>query len=140
MTPLVSRNYRFSPETLDQIEWLQGRLGGLDATHVLRLAVAELYHRKRAAWKAGLVAKDPGFYELQVSGQTLARLRTSSLAPLPEREQGKMLATETDGLASLVRILLGAAAAGEKIWIDYDTFDELLVENPPPEEAPLDRE
>ena len=37
-----------------------------------------------------------------------------------------MLVAETDGLASLVKLLLGAAAAGEKVWLDETAFDDLL--------------
>ena len=40
----VSRTYRFDEQTLEQIRWLGSRLGGLDDTSILRLAVAELYH------------------------------------------------------------------------------------------------
>lgn len=126
MTELISRTYRFSPNTLDQIEWLQARLGGLDATNILRVAVAELYHRKQAEWKARLVVREPGFYDLQVGDRTLARVRKPSLEGLPQDEQAEMLVAETDGLSMLVRLLLGAAAAGEKIWLDEGAFDDLL--------------
>jgi hypothetical protein len=126
MTELISRTYRFSHDTLDQVEWLGARLGGLDATNVLRLAVAELFHRKQAEWKARLVARESGFYDLQVGDQTLARVRKPALEKLPEDEQANMLVAEMDGLSSLVRLLLGAAAAGEKIWLDEGAFDNLL--------------
>ncbi len=126
MTELISRTYRFSQDTLNQIEWLGVRLGGLDATNVLRVAVAELYHRKQAEWKARLVVHESGFYDLQVGDQTLARVRKPSLEKLPEDEQAQMLVAETDGLASLVKLLLGAAAAGEKVWLDEDAFDDLV--------------
>jgi hypothetical protein len=126
MTELISRTYRFSQDTLDQIEWLGARLGGLDATNVLRVAVAELYHRKQAEWKARLVVRESGFYDLQVGEQTLARVRKPALEKLPEAEQAQMLVAETDGLASLVKLLLGAATAGEKVWLDEDALDDLV--------------
>jgi len=126
MTELISRTYRFSQDTLDQIEWLGARFGGLDATNVLRVAVAELYHRKQAEWKARLIANESGFYDLRVGEQTLARVRKPALEKLPGDEQAQMLVAETDGLAALVKLLLGAAAAGEKVWLDETAFDDLL--------------
>jgi hypothetical protein len=96
MTELISRTHRFSQDTLDQIKWLGARLGGLDATNVLRVAVAERYHRKQA------------------------------LEKLPKDEQTQMLIAETDGLALLMKLLLRAAAADEKVWLDEATFDELV--------------
>jgi len=125
MTELISRTYPFSQDTLNQIEWLGDRLGGLDATNVLRVAVAELYHRKQAEWKAQLIASESGFYDLRVGEQTLARVRKPALEKLPEDEQAQMLIAETDGLASLTKLLLGAAAAGEKVWLDEATLDDL---------------
>jgi hypothetical protein len=126
MTELISRTYRFSQDTLDQIEWLGARLGGLDATNVLRVAIADLYHSKQAEWKARLVESESGYYDLQVGDQTLVRVRKPALERLPEDEQAKMLVAETDGLGSLVRLLLGAAAAGEKVWLDENAFDDLF--------------
>jgi hypothetical protein len=126
MTELISRTYRFSQGTLDQIEWLGARFGGLDATNILRVAVAELYYRKQAEWKAKLIANESGFYDLRVGEQTLARVRKPSLEKLPEDEQAQMLVAETDGLASLVKLLLGAAAAGEKVWLDGEALDDLV--------------
>ena len=122
MTYLFSRTYRFFQDTLDQIEWLGTRLGGLDATSVLRVAVAERYHRKQAEWKAKLIANQPGFYDFRVGEQILARVRQPTLEKLPEEEQARMLIAETDGLTKLVKLFLGTAVADE----DEDAFDDLV--------------
>ena len=131
----ISRTYRLSPQTLDQIEWLGGRLGGLDATSVIRVAVAELYHRKRVEWQARLVARDDGSLDLQVSGRTLARLGRSSLDRLPQEEREKLLAVEADGLSALTLLLLGAAAGGEEVWLNPEELERLVdTGQQPPED------
>ena len=123
MSNLITRTYRFSEETLAQIEWLAARLGGLDATSVLRQAVAELYHRKQAEWRACLVDQGDGSYTLQVGERTLAQVNASVLDKLPEGEREGILTGEADGLSALTLLLLGAAAGDEVIWLSDDLLE-----------------
>lgn len=125
MTELISRTYRFSQTTLDQIEWLQNYLGGMDATNVLRVAVADLYDRKRSRWKARLVESEPALYALQVDGQTLLRVSKTALDRLPEAERTAMLQPEIDGLSAMAKLLLVAAASDDEIWLDNSVLEEL---------------
>lgn len=124
MSDLISRTYRFSEETLAQIEWLAARLGGLDATSVLRQAVAELYHRKQAEWKSCLVDQGDGSYTLQVGERVLAQVDASVLDKLPEDEREGILTGKADGLSALTLLLLGAAAGDEVVWLDQDYLNE----------------
>ncbi|MBC8496207.1 MAG: hypothetical protein H8D37_00965 [Chloroflexi bacterium] len=125
MTKLISRTYRFSQATLNQIEWLQTHLGGMDATNVLRVAVSELYDRKQSQWKARLVELDPGNYALQIRGQTLLQISDTALDRFPEDERAAMMQTEVDGLSAMAKLLLVAAAGEDEIWLDQDYLDEL---------------
>jgi len=125
MTELISRTYRFSPTTLNQIEWLQTHLGGMDATNVLRIAISELYDRKRSKWKARLIEQEPGTYALQIGGQTLLQINVTVLDRLPEEERAAMKQTEVDGLSAMTRLLLAAAAGEEDIWLDQKLLEEL---------------
>lgn len=125
MTKLISRTYRFSQATLGQIEWLQTHLGGMDATNVLRVAVSELYDRKRSQWKARLVELDPGDYALQIGGQTLLQVSGTVLERLPKDEQAAMKQAEVDGLSAMAKLLLVAAAGEDEIWLNQDYLDEL---------------
>ena len=122
----TSRTYRFDQQTLEQIYWLATRMGDLDDTDVLRLAVAELYHRKRAEWRARLIPRPDGTYDLQVHGLTLARVGEPALGGLPEEVGEGLLTASADGLSALTLLLLGAAAAGEKIWIDDEVLGSLV--------------
>ena len=128
MTELISRTYRFSQTTLDQIEWLQNYLGGMDATNVLRVAVADLYDRKRSLWKARLVEKEPDLYALQINSQTLLRVNETALNRLPEDERAAMMQAEIDGLSAMAKLLLVAAAGEDEIWLDQAYLDELRGE------------
>jgi hypothetical protein len=101
-------------------------MGGLDDTSVLRLAVAELFHRKQAEWKARLIPQPDGAYDLQVHGLTLARVGKQALAGLPGEVGENLLAAEADGISALTLLLLGAAAAGEKVWIDDQGLESLV--------------
>ena len=125
MSKLISRTYRFSQTTLDQIEWLQNYLGGMDATNVLRVAVADLYDRKRSRWKARLVEREPGIYALQIGGQTLLRVNETALDRLPEDERAAMMKAEIDGLSAMAKLLLVAAAGEDEIWLDQTLLEEL---------------
>ena len=123
MSKLITRTYRFSEETLAQIEWLAARLGGLDATSVLRQAVADLYHRKQAEWRACLVDQGDGSYALQIGERMLARVDASVLDKLPEDEREGILTGEADGLSALTLLLLGAAAGDEVVWLSDDLVE-----------------
>ena len=125
MAELISRTYRFSQTTLDQIEWLQNYLGGMDATNVLRVAVSDLYDRKRSRWKARLVEREPGLYALQVDGQTLLRVSETALERLPEDQRTAMLQAEIDGLSAMAKLLLVAAAGEDEIWLDQEYLYDL---------------
>ena len=125
MAELISRTYRFSQTTLDQIEWLQNYLGGMDATNVLRVAVSDLYDRKRSRWKARLVEREPGLYALQVDGQTLLRVSETALERLPEDQRTAMLQAEIDGLSAMAKLLLVAAAGEDVIWLDQEYLYDL---------------
>jgi hypothetical protein len=123
MSNLITRTYRFSEETLAEIEWLAARLGGLDATSVLRQAVAELYQRKQAAWKARLVDQGDGSYALHVGERTLARVDASVLDKLPDGEREGILTGEADGLSALALLLLGAAVGDDVVWLSDDLVE-----------------
>jgi len=125
MAELISRTYRFSQTTLDQIEWLQNYLGGMDATNVLRVAVADLYDRKRSRWRARLVERESGLYALQIGGQTLLRVNETALGRLPEEERTALMQAEIDGLSAMAKLLLVAAASEDEIWLDQAYLDEL---------------
>ena len=125
MAELISRTYRFSQTTLDQIEWLQNYLGGMDATNVLRVAVSDLYDCKRSRWKARLVEQEPGLYALQIGGQTLLRISGAVLDRLPEDEQSTMMQTDIDGLSAMTKLLLVAAAGDDEIWLDKSVLEAL---------------
>ena len=129
MAELISRTYRFSQTTLDQIEWLQNYLGGMDATNVLRVAVADLYDRKRSRWRARLVEREPDLYALQIGGQTLLRVSENVLERLPEAERTAMLQPEIDGLSAMAKLLLVAAAGEDEVWLDQAYLDELRGES-----------
>lgn len=128
MAELISRTYRFSQTTLDQIEWLQNYLGGMDATNVLRVAVADLYDRKRSRWRARLVEREPGLYTLQIGGQTLLRVNETALGRLPEEERTALMQAEIDGLSAMAKLLLVAAAGEDEIWLNQAYLDELRGE------------
>ena len=125
MTELISRTYRFSKTTLNQIKWLQTHLGGMDATNVLRVAISELYDRKRSKWRARLVELDPGDYALQIGGQTLLQINGTVLERLPKDEQAAMKQTEVDGLSAMTRLLLAAAAGEDDVWLDQKLLEKL---------------
>ncbi|MEW6405101.1 MAG: hypothetical protein AB1649_25170 [Chloroflexota bacterium] len=125
MAELISRTYRFSQTTLDQIEWLQNYLGGMDATNVLRVAVADLYDRKRSRWRARLVEREPGLYALQIGDQTLLRVSETALEKLPEAERTAMMHAEIDGLSAMAKLLLVAAAGEDEIWLDNSVLEAL---------------
>jgi len=130
MAELTSRTYRFSQTTLDQIEWLQNYLGGMDATNVLRVAVSDLYDRKRSRWRARLVEQTPGLFALQVNDRALLTVHATTLDRLPEAERTALSQSEIDGLSAMAKLLLAAATGADEIWLDQEYLDELRGEQP----------
>jgi len=130
MAELTSRTYRFSQTTLDQIEWLQNYLGGMDATNVLRVAVSDLYDRKRSRWRARLVEQTPGLFALQVNDRALLTVHATTLDRLPEAERTALAQSEIDGLSAMAKLLLAAATGADEIWLDQEYLDELRGEQP----------
>lgn len=125
MSELTSRTYKFAQVTLDKVEWLQRHFGGMTATDVLRVAVDELYDRKRSQRRGSLVEQD-GLYTLQVGGQTLLQVQAAVLDRLSREEREAMVQREeVDAFTVMTKLILAASAGEDVVWLDHDYLDEL---------------
>ena len=119
----ISRTYRLSQKTLDQINWLSSRMGDLNATDVITSAVAELYEHKRAEEPiAHLLPIEDGSYGLNVEGETLVRISVNILKRLPDNIKNKMLAGLSEGGEALTYLVLAAAKEDESIWVNHEAI------------------
>ena len=119
----ISRTYRLSQKTLDQIKWLSSRFGDLNATDVITAAVAELYEHKKAEEPvAHLLPIEDGSYDLTVNGETLSRISENTLKQLPEEVINEMLAGLSEGGEALTYLVLAAVKEDESIWVNHKTI------------------
>ena len=123
------RAFRLSETTLNQIEWLKIHLGDITATDVITVAVAELYHRKKAELPtAQLVPLEGGTFDLQVHGETALRLSEAVMEHLPEEFKEDLISGRAKVGDALVYLVLAAAKANEKIGFSPDALQEAFQE------------
>jgi hypothetical protein len=123
----ISRTYRLSQKTLDQINWLSSRMGDLNATDVITTAVAELYEHKRAEEPiAHLLPTENGSYDLTVNGETLIRISENTLKQLPEEVKNEMLAGLSEGGEALTYLVLAAVKEDESIWVNKEAIARIF--------------
>ena len=123
----ISRTYRLSQKTLDQINWLSSRMGDLNATDVITAAVAELYEHKRAEEPiAHLLPTGNGSYDLTVDGETLIRISEKTLKQLPDEVKDEMLAGLSEGGEALTYLVLAAVKEEEPIWINHEAISRVF--------------
>ena len=119
----ISRTYRLSQKTLDQINWISSRMGDLNATDVITAAVAELYEHKRAEEPiAHLLPIENGSYDLIVNNETLIRISEKTLKQLPDEIKNEMLASLSEGGEALTYLVLAAAKVDESIWVNHEAI------------------
>jgi hypothetical protein len=120
----IPRSYRFEDTTLEQIEWLGKRLGHINDTAVLTVAVAELYHRRQSEEIARLRANGQAGYDLMIGNTRVFTVGEATVQKLPEEQRLALLGDGARSRNILSIIILGAALAGEKI-VEYP--DALLA-------------
>jgi hypothetical protein len=125
----INRTYRMSGKTLDQIEWLMGRLN-VTATDVIAIGVADLYERKRAEFTARLVEREPGTFDLLVGPAVVATFQSPAIQKLPLQVREGLLGQGLVGGGSLAAMLLAAAAAGEQAVVYPEAIAEVFVGEP----------
>ena len=110
------RAFRLSDTTLNQIEWLKFHLGDITATDAITVAVAELYHRKKAELPTvQLVPLEDGTFNLQVHGETALHLSGDVMEHLPEEFKQDLISGSANVGDALVYLVLVAAKGKEKI-------------------------
>ena len=123
----ITKSFRLSRRTLEQIEWLAFFLGDITATDVITLAVAELYERKRGEFPVvQLIPQQGGHYDLQVQGKTVLRLSEDTLSYLPDEVRADLLSGRAQLGDALVHLVLSAARSGDKLGIDRTTLADAL--------------
>ena len=123
----ISRTYRLSQKTLDQINWLSSRMGDLNATDVITAAVAELYEHKRSEEPvAHLIPVSNGSYDLTVNGETLVRISEKTLKQLPDNLKSEMLAGLSGAGEALTYLVLATAKEDESIWINHEAIAKIF--------------
>jgi hypothetical protein len=120
----VHRAYRLSETTLAQIEWLSHILGGITATGVVTIAVAELYECKKAEMPlVQLTKKKEGFFDIEARGETLMRFDEEILDHLPAEFRDDLMAGRAHLGDTLVYLVLSLAKG--KGQLEYKP-DELV--------------
>jgi hypothetical protein len=119
------KTQRFSDETLHQVEWLASRMGGIDATSVHTIAIAEMYERKHHEYKAK-VSQIPGTdgHQLSIGNVPIAYFGEKTLEHLPADRRAALEAGNQEDTA-LAEIVLAGARADEKIMFFPDAIGQL---------------
>jgi hypothetical protein len=122
MNTRTPKNFRLSADTLRQLDWLAARLGGISATDVITIAVADLHERKRREWKAKISrTEDGGGWRLAVGGTPIAYCGEKTLQALPAGRRRALLEGNQED-AALAELILAAARADEQIVLSPQTI------------------
>ena len=124
---MESKTYRFNPQTLTQIEWLQQRFY-LSATDVIRKAVKALHDQEYAKLPAAqLVESEDGGYTLVASGQPVLGVGPGAVADLPEQVRDDLFAGTAAVGDAFTYLILCAARVNEKVrWNRWEVGDQLI--------------
>jgi hypothetical protein len=94
-------SFRLGKTTEDQLDWLAKRFGGVSATDVVTLAVADLYERKQEEFRTRLT-KLVDQYILSVGGIPIAALGEKDFQSLPKAAKSQISAGSPYTLVDLV--------------------------------------
>jgi hypothetical protein len=111
----VRKDYRFSQETLQKIDWLSDRLK-INATQVMERAVEVLFEQQRAALRLRAVRREDGMYLIQTDGLPLVVINEAVLKEMGI--YGEQLLG--DGAEeSVFGVIFLAAARAEKAHVEF---------------------
>ncbi len=116
MSVKISKNYKLTEVTLEQIGWLRKQLGDVNATDVVTIAVAELHERKREAQMARLAQKGK-VYNLIVGGDVVAECSEAVVKRLPQDMRDRLLGEGVEGGGMLAALALAGAVANEQMTL-----------------------
>jgi hypothetical protein len=94
-------SFRLGKTTEDQLDWLAKRFGGVSATDVVTLAVADLYERKQEEFRTRLT-KLVDQYILSVGGIPIAAFGQKDYQLLPKAAKSQITAGSPYALVDLV--------------------------------------
>lgn len=95
------KSYRMGKGTLEQISWLSKRLGGLNDTEVIALAIADLYERKQEEYRTRLTSVD-GRKIISVGGVPVAGVDEKSYKALPREVRANLESGSRNAIVDLV--------------------------------------
>ncbi len=116
MSAKISKNYKLTEATLEQIGWLSKHLGDVTATDVVTIAVAELHERKREGQMARLAQKGK-IYNLIVGGDVVAECSAAVVKRLPQDMRDRLLGEGVEGGGMLAAVALAGAGANEQMTL-----------------------
>ncbi len=116
MSVKISKNYKLTEVTLEQIGWLRKQLGDVNATDVVTIAVAELHARKREAQVARLAQRGK-IYNLIVGGDVVAECSAAVVKQLPDDMRDRLLGEGVEGGGMLAAVALAGAGANEQMTL-----------------------
>ncbi len=113
------RTYRLSADTLEQLNFLAERMGGITDTDVVTAAVAALFYsakkNEQAPLLAALVPCGETGYELRVEGAVLLTCGKATVEALPEDFRVAALDGKLAPDNALTALILAAAWAREEL-------------------------
>ncbi len=118
------KGYRFSEETLNQIEWLARRKKAT-ATDVIREAVDQVYKDEWAKIPKALLVDKGDHYELMAKGEYLIGVSKEFPKNLPAEFRDQLFQGEA-GLGDVILyFMLGAVKGKEDMIVNPDAWEKL---------------
>lgn len=118
----IPHTYRLSAETIRQLDFLAGRMGGITDTGVITAAIAALFYsakkNEQAPLLAALVPCGDAGYELRVEGMVMLTCGKATVEALPDDYRAAILDGKMAPDNALTALILAAAWAKEDIVYD----------------------
>lgn len=127
------KDYRLSSQTLQQIEWLAGRIGG-SATNVVEKAVNEMFEQERKKMRLKARPVEDGRYEISVDGLPIANVSEEIVDKLGKYKDQALGEGADENVFGLVFLLMGMAKGtapvifSENVQKVYDKMPMIVEE------------
>lgn len=125
MTKTNRKGYRFSDETVTQLNWLTKHLDTTE-TEVIRVSVAEKFKREWEKLPKAQLVDNGDHYDLVAQGRVLVQIAGEVVDRFPDKFKQQLFEGTADLGDVIVYLPLIAASVGESMFVDQDAMENII--------------
>jgi len=125
MTKANRKGYRFSDETVTQLNWLTKHLD-TNETEVIRVSVAEKFNREWEKLPKAQLVDNGDHYDLVAQGRVLVQIAGEVVDRFPDKFAQQLFDGTADLGDVIVYLPLIAASVGEGMFVDHQAMEKTI--------------